>query len=391
MGLFEKIFGRKPKQPQGQYVGEYKLLNGYTPVFHRFDGSIYESELVRAAINAIAVQCGKLQVTIQGSAKPSLQTKLKRNPNEVQTWSQFMSRLATILYVHNTAFIVPVYDQYGETSGVYAVLPDRCEVVGYQQGKTVVPYLRYQFRWGETAAIELENVGIMTRFQYRNDLFGETNAALLPTMDLIAYQAQAIREGCAAGASYRFMAKLTNFAKPEDLRKERRRFTEENFSRDAEGGGLLLFPNTYSDIKQVEAKPFIIDAEQEKLIRESVFDYFGVNEDILQGKAYGDAWSAWYESSIEPFAIQCSEIMTKMLFSFREQANGAKVTITSNRLQYMTNADKLNVSAQMLDRGLMSRNEVREIWNLPPVDGGDEMVIRAEYVNVSERTEENDA
>lgn len=386
MGLFQKLFGNKP-EPKGQYVGEYKMLDGYKPVFHRFDGSIYESELVRAAINTIATQCGKLQVAIQGAAKPSLQVKLRRNPNELQTWSQFLSRLATILYVHNTAFIVPVYDIYGEVSGIYSVLPDRCEVVGFKDGKNVKPYLRYTFRWGETAAIELENVGIMTRFQYRHDLFGENNHALLPTMDLISMQDQGIKEGVKSAASYRFMAKMTNFTKAEDLRKERRRFTEENFSKDAEGGGLLLFPNTYSDIKQVETKPFIVDAEQEKLIRENVFNYFGVNEDVLQSKAYGDAWSAFYESVIEPFAIMFSEVCTKMLFTFREQAQGSRVTATSNRLQYMTNADKLNVSSQLLDRGIMSINDVREIWNLPPVDGGDERMIRAEYVNISERTE----
>lgn len=389
MGLFEKIFGKKP-EPQGQYVGEYKLLDGYKPVFHRWDGSIYESELVRAAINAIATQCGKLQVVIQGAAKPALQTKLRRAPNELQTWSQFMARLSTILYIHNTAFIVPVYDQYGEVSGIYPVLPDRCEVVGYKTKGTVVPYLRYTFRWNETAAIELENVGIMTRFQYRHDLFGETNHALIPTMDLISMQDQGIKEGLKNGASFRWVARTNNFIKTEDLKKERLRFSAANFSKDAEGGGLLLFPNTYSDIQQVKSNPFIVDADQSKLIRESVFDYFGVNEDVLQNKAYGDAWSAFYEGVIEPFAVQFSEVMTKMLFTFREQASGSRIVATANRLQYMTNADKLNVSAQMMDRGLMTRNEIREIWNLPPVDGGDEMMIRAEYVNANERTENDE-
>ena len=386
MGLFDKIFGKRP-EPRGTFQGEYKLLNGYTPVFHRYEGSIYESELVRAAINAIATQIGKLKVEVKGAAKPALQTKLRRGPNELHTWSQFMARLATILYVHNTAFIVPVYDRFGETSGVYAVLPDKCEVVQYGKDENAKPYLRYTFRWGEKAAIELENCGIMTRFQYRNDLFGENNHALVPTMDLISMQNQGINEGVKSAASYRFMAKLTNFAKAEDLRKERRRFTEENFSKDAEGGGLLLFPNTYSDIKQVETKPFIVDAEQEKLIRDNVYNYFGVNEDVLQNKAYGDAWAAFYEGVVEPFAIQFSEVMTKMLFTFREQASGSLVMATANRLQYMTNADKLNVSAQMLDRGIMSINEVRDIWNLTPVDNGDERMIRAEYVNLNERTE----
>lgn len=389
MGLFDKIFGKKT-EPKGQYMGEYRMLNGYTPAFHRFDGSIYESELVRAAINAIAVQCGKLKVEVIGSAKPALQTKLKKGPNELQTWSQFMARLATILYVHNTAFIVPVFDQYGEISGVFPVLPNNCEVVQYKVAGEIKPFLRYTFRWGEKAAIELDNCGIMVRHQYKDDLFGESNHALVPTMDLISMQDQGIKEGVKSAASYKFVAKLTNFAKAEDLKKERQRFTEENFGRDANGGGLLLFPNTYSDIKQVEAKPFIVDAEQEKLIRENVYNYFGVNEDVLQNKAYGDAWSAFYEGCIEPFAIQFSEVMTKMLFTFREQAAGAAVMATANRLQYLTNADKLNVSAQLLDRGIMSINDVRDIWNLPPVDGGDERMIRAEYVNITERVENNE-
>ena len=58
---------------------------------------------------------------------------------------------------------------------------------------------------------------------------------------------------------------------------------------------------------------------------------------------------------------------------------------TANRLQYMSNNDKLNVSAQLLDRGIMSINDVRDIWNLPPVEDGDARIIRGEYYNASER------
>ena len=389
MGLFDRLFGKKA-EPNGTYKGEYKMLNGYTPTFTRWNSNIYESEIVRAAINAIAVQCGKLKVTVTGSAKPSLQVKLRRGPNELQTWSQFMSRLATILYVHNTAFIVPLYDQFGEVSGVYTVLPSKCEVVQYEVDKVVKPYLRYTFKWGEKAAIELENCGIMTRFQYAHDLFGETNNALFPTMDLISMQDQGIKEGVKSAATYRFMAKLTNFAKAEDLRKERRRFTEENFAKDAEGGGLLLFPNTYSDIRQVETKPFVVDADSMSIINKSVYEYFGVNEDVLMNKAYGDAWAAFYEGCVEPFAIQFSEVMTKMLFTFREQAQGSEIYATANRLQFMTNADKLAYSTQMVDRGILSLNEAREILNLEPVDGGDVRIVRGEYVNTNERIENNE-
>lgn len=204
-------------------------------------------------------------------------------------------------------------------------------------------------------------------------------------MDLIHIQNQGIKEGVKSAASYRFMAQLSNFAKPIDLANERKRFTEENFSAEAEGGGLLLFPNTYSNIKQVDVKPWVVDADQMKVIRDGVFDYFGMNEDVLQGKAYGDAWTAYYETGIEPFAIQFSEVGTKMLFTFREQTQGNKITATANRLQYLSNSEKLNVSAQLLDRGIMSINDVRDIWNLPPVEGGDVRPIRGEYYNADEK------
>ena len=52
----------------------------------------------------------------------------------------------------------------------------------------------------------------------------------------------------------------------------------------------------------------------------------------------------------------------------------------------MSNADTLNVSAQMADRGLMTRNEIREIWNLPPLPApyGDQLPVRGEYYNVND-------
>ena len=385
MGLFEKIFGNRP-EPTGKYAGEFKMLTGYQPRFTSFGGSLYEQELVRAAIGARATHISKLKVETQGAARPALQSKLKHGPNTFQTWGQFLYRLSTILDVHNSAFIIPVYDQYGEPSGVYAPLPSRVEIVEYDTPSGAIPYLRYEFGWHEKAAIELAYCGIMTKYQYRHDLLGETNRALFPTMDLIHIQNQGIQEGVKSAATYRFMAQVGNFTKPEDLANERKRFTEENFASDADGGGLLLFPNTYNNIKQIDVKPWVVDSDQMKAIRDNVYEYFGVNEDVLQNKAYGDAWAAFYEGAIEPFAIQFSEVMTKMLFTLREQSQGNRVMATANRLQYMSNADKLQVSAQMADRGLMTRNEIREIWNLAPLPEpyGDQLPVRGEYYNVND-------
>lgn len=382
MGFFD-IFLKKAPKPKGEYKGEFKMLNGYEPKFTTWGGELYESELIRSAINARAVHISKLKFESSGAARPALQGKLQKAPNQFQTWSQFLYRLSTVLDVHNTAFIIPIYDKYGEPSGIFCPLPASVEVVQYND----TAFLRYDFRWGERAAIELEYCGILTKFQYRNDLLGENNHALFPTMDLIHIQNQGIQEAVKSSATYRFYAQVNNFTKSGDLAKERKRFSEENFSKEAEGGGLLLFPNTYSNINQVKSAPFTVAADEMQLIEKNVYQYFMVNEDVLQNKAYGDAWSAFYEGAIEPFAVQFSEVMTKMLFTLREQSQGNEIMLTANRLQYMSNADKLNVSSQMLDRGIFSLNDVREIWNLPPVEGGDIRIVRGEYWNADEKLE----
>lgn len=384
MGLFEKIFGRQEKIRANE---TFELLNGYVPAFTSWRGSIYEADLVRSAIDARARHSGKLKLTIQGSAKPKLATKLKQKPNEMQTWSQFLYLTSTILDVNNTCFIVPVIDRYGETTGIYPIIPQSWELVNT---KSDVIYIRFYFVDGRCAAFKLSEVGILTKFQYSSEFFGEDNRALIPAMELIHIQRQGIKEGVKNGASFRFMATLSNFSNDEDLKKERNRFAQEQMNG---GGGLLLFKNTYKDIKQIESKPFLVDEPQMKMINEKVNNYFGVNSDVLQNRAYGDAWSAFYEGAIEPFAIQLSDVMTKMLYTETEISHGAGIMFTSNRLQYMSTNDKLEVSAQLSDRGILNRDEVREIWNLPPLPNGEgeNYIIRGEYYNANEKINEGDS
>lgn len=378
LGLFDKIFNKK--EQERVYDSFFKTLNAYVPAFTNWQGSIYESELVRAAIDAKARHISKMSVRCEGSAKPELQTRLRVAPNEWQTWSQFLYRTATILEVNNTAFIVPIIDSYDNTTGIFTVLPDRCEIVQYKEQ----PFLRYYFSGGQTASIELERCGILTKYQYMSDFLGTDNRALNQTMQLIDIQNQGISEGVKAAATYRFMARVNNFSKAEDLKKERQRFSRENL--EGEGGGILLFPNTYADIKQIETKPFVVDADQMKVINTNVFNYYGVNEKIMQSSAGAEDLDAFYNGQLEPFAIQLAEVLTKMLYSRREQASGSHIVVTSDRLQYMSVASKTNLLQTMGDRGMLTVNEGRQLLNYAPIPGGDKMMpIRGEYYNAAEK------
>lgn len=384
MGLFDWLF-RPNKAKESEKALEahkvFQTLTAYQPHFTNWGGAIYESEIIRAAIDARARHISKLKIETIGTANPSLQSKLRQGPNQWQTWSQFLYRTSVILDVHNTAFIVPVFDDRMIITGMFSVLPTNVELIEHNNEL----WLRYRFANGQVGAVEFRKCAILTKHQYKSDFFGTDNHALSDTMKLIHVQNQGIEEAVKNSSTFRFMAQLNNFSKAEDLAKERERFTRENLSSEAEAGGFLLFPKTYTDIRQIDVKPYTVDSEQMEQIRENVFNYFGVNEDVLQNKAFGDAWSAFYEGAVEPFAIQFSEAVTKAMFSERERAQGSQIVATSNRLQYLSNKEKLDVSSQLLDRGIFSINDVREIWNLPPVADGDARIIRGEYYTTDDK------
>ena len=382
MSLFSDIFRPDRKQQNVVQGGQlFKTLTPYRPVFHTWQGSIYESELIRAAIYARARHISKLKFDSVGSAKPALQSKLKQGPNQWQTWPQFLSRTSVILDIHNTVFICPVKDKNLVTTGYFPVLPTRCKVVEYNDEL----WLRYEFSGGDIGAVRLDECVVLTQHQYKKDFFGETNTALDPTLKVIDLNKQGVEEAIKNGATFRFWAKMNNFTKDADLKKEADRFGSMAFGEDSDG--MLLFPNTYTDIHQYENKPYTVESAQMEQINRSVYNYFGVNEDVLQNKAYGDSWAAFYEGCVEVFAIALSDGLTKAMYTERERATGNQVFFTSNRLQYMSNADKLAVAAQLTDRGIFSINEAREVFNLSPVEGGDIRTIRGEYKNVNDLEE----
>ena len=381
MSLFDKVF-RPTKAKESEKAlhdaeGLFYTLRNYHPVFHDWHGKIYESEIVRAAIDARARHISKLKIEPYGTANPSLQAKLKLGMNQWQSNSQFLYRVSTILDVENTCFITPVFDADMRITGYYPVLPTRCEIVEYEGA----PWLRYKFSHGQTAAVKLEEVAIMTKHQYLDDFYGEKNHALDETMKLIHLQAEGIREAVTNSSTFRFMAQLSNFAKPEDLALEAKRFRENNLSARSESNGFLLFPNTYKDIRQIDVKPYTVDSGQMEMIQKNVCNYFGVNQAVLENSAKAEDLEAFYDGCVEPFAIQFSEVMTKAAFSERERAQGSGIRAASNRLQYMSTSAKVQMAKELGDRGAILIDEIRELFNYDPLPDGAGQVapIRGEY------------
>ena len=376
MGAFDFLF-KRPKI-KAEVKGYFQMLDGYTPVFTTFDGGVYEMELTRSCIHTFANHCSKMQPNVTGADVRGLHTILDGKPNPFMTTSQFLYKVATFYDTKNTCFIVPLLDEFDRPVGVYPVNPAQTELVDVN-GE---PWLRYRFKSGQWAAMELARCGVVSKFLYNSDIVGENNQALMPTLQLISTQNQGIKEGIKNSASFRFMATVANLTKKDDMKKERKNWVADNLGPDA--GGLALFPSTYTNVQQIQSQARIVDPEQMKLIEGRVYTYFGTNEKILRNEAVGDDWNAYYEGKIEPFAVQLAQVMTCMFYTPQERKRKNGIHWSANRLQYSTTQEKLQWSTQMFDRGMASLNMCMDVFNMPHVPDGDKRYIRKEYIEISQ-------
>ena len=380
MGLIDRIFGKR-KPADNKPLTTVQTFTAYSPVFTSWGGQLYESALVREAIYAKARHIMKLKFDMIGSAQRSLYNAVKVKPNPWSTWPDFLERCNNIYETENNLIVIPVLDDLGMTKGFWPVFPSGCEV----KEDNGDPFLVFQLQNGQRRAMELNRCMIMRKHQLKNDFFGENNAPLTPTMELINTFEQSIQEGVKNAATYRFMAQVTNYMFEEDLAKERKRFDKLNFA-PGEGGGLLLFNNNVTNIKQLEAAKSLVDEKQQEMIERNVWRYFGVSEEVIMNTATPEKLSTFFDGEVETFAIKMSDGMSGMIYTDRELVAGNKAMLTANRLQYMSIGDKVNVAQQLGDRGALMIDEIRELFNYAPLpDGaGQHAPIRGEYYMVDQ-------
>lgn len=377
--LLDMVFGMGPgrKRPGALSAPGFRTFTDLHPCFTSYSGKVYEQELTRAAIERFATACSKLKPEVRGNSKPAVCRMVATAPNKVMTWPRFLSRIGALYDSDGTAFVVPTLGMDGETvTGLFPLKCEYAEVVVFHDE----PWIVFHTATGEDPAIELAKVCILTKFQVGSDVFGEDNC-LDATLQLIHAQEQAQANAIRNGASIRFIGALNGMVRESDMVAKRKRFVEDNFGPE-NYGGLMLYDSTFTNIQQIEPTSYTIPETEMQRIQDNVCTYFGCSMDILQNHYTEDIWGAWYEGKVEPFAVQLGEGITRMCFTQREMRNN-KISFSSNRLEYASNASKRNMVRDMLDRGVFTLNEAREVLQLPPVPDGDVRVIRGEYVNAS--------
>ena len=380
-GIFERLF-KRTKEPVKTERAE--LLSTSTAVFTPWSGDAYSNDIYRAAVDAIARNAAKLKgshvIHYPDRNEIAKNSKLNRllqvQPNPYMTAYDLLYKLVTHYFLYNNAFAYLQKDDRGQITGIY---PLRALHVDFLADSNNELYCKFMFANSREVILPYVDIIHLRRNFNNNDLLGEPNTALAPALELAHTQNEGYISAIKSSANIRGILKFTQIMAPEKLKEEKERFINDYLSIANDGG--VVATDQKMEYQPIELKPAIIDDKQIRAIKTKIYDYLGISEAIVNSSYTEDQWAAFYESTLEPIAVQMSLEFTRKIFNEREQAFGNSIIFEANRLQFASNATKAELITNLLPMGILSINEAREILNLPSIDDGHKYIQSLNYVN----------
>ena len=379
-GLFEAVFGKRPTS--GSNLPAFRLLSSYDSSFTPFNGRAWDIGTVRSAVDAWARNAAKIQprhIRRAGGRRETVHDGLERilqtRPNPYMTAYAFYYRVAAQFVVYNNAFILPVFDG-GKLTALYPINASRVDLVEDMGGM----YARLTFATGSVYTVPYEHLVHLRRHYLDNDIFGDDNRPLLPALETADAFNQGMSKFAKLVSVIRGILEAPTVTKQEDLASRRDAFVRDNFSMEANGSGVIITDSKhkYTPIQQKETP---IPTGQLEFVRREIYDYFGMNEAIVQNKATPEEMDAFYRGQLVPFYMQLAQGLTNAIFTEREQSFGNEVLCEMDRIQFET-LDKRVEAAQFLTNiGALELDQVLEVFGFPPI-GGEEGKRRVQTLNM---------
>lgn len=378
--LFNIVFGKKIKETVGSYL---QLLSGYNAVYTDVK-NIYDSNIARECINTIATHAAKMlpkhvqkQNGITKQYKGEINYLLSVQPNPIMTTYDFLYKVTSILYSTNNVFIFINKDDKGMITGFYPLHPSNCTLFEYN-GEI---YIQFQFFDGNSYFMLYDDVIHLRRFFNNHDIYGESNEVLRGAIQTANVANEGMQNAIKTSTALKGVIKYTNaMLKDKDIKKNRDQFVEDFVKNMGDGSGIAGL-DAKADFKEINLKPLTLDKEQLSFVNNNIFDYFGISENIVRSKFTDEEWNAFYESVIEPLAIQMSNAFTIKIFGKQSIRSGHQIVFDVNRIKYAKTETKINLLKETAILGLYTVDEAREILDLPAI-GGEEGKKRLQTLNV---------
>lgn len=388
--LFKALFGNGESQPTQKSQTRLQLLNGYNPTY--IPVTFDNSNLVKTAINTIATHCSKLNPlhiqSIQGSTNPingNINRILNLQPNPLMTTTDFIYKVVYTLFEANNSFIFIKKDKAGMIEGFYPITAGKYELL---EDTSNTVWLRFKFVNGKTYTLPYTDVIHLRRFFHNHDIYGDDNQTLRRPVEVAGTAMQGIDNAVKTTSFLRGILKTTqSMLKEKDTLKLKDDFVRDFMNIENESGIAVL--DSKCDFTPINNTPISLSKDQLDYTKANIYDYFGINEKIIQSKFTSEEWNAFYESVIEPVAIAMGQAFTARIFSHKAIKEGHQIVFSTNRIRYAKTETKIQLIKETAVLGIITVDEAREVLDMPPL-GGEEGKKRIQTLNVVDATKAND-
>ena len=345
----------------------WREVGGYIARFSSFGNDIYSNDVVRACIRTLAEHTSKANVKVLRDNKPidaKLQKLIQYRPNVYMNGKDFLYKVRTLLEINNVVFIYIMRDDLGRCTGLYPMPSAQLEAVEVMGAL----YIKFSFPSGNIMTLSWEDLAVLRKDYNTSDIWGDDNGAILTSLDLLTTTNDGMANAIKSTANLRGTLKTTKaMLSPEDAKKQKDRFVEDYMGIKNSSGIAML--DATQEFKELNLNPQIANYKNVEELRNNIYRYFGLNEEIIMSKADAEQRESFYEAKIEPFLLALSLELSNKIYTSRERGYGNEIVFESNRMSYMSMSEKLALVA-MVDRGAMTPNEWRQALNLAPIDGG---------------------
>ena len=381
MSFLDRLFNRKTAVTTNRLITEPTGFSSF------YGGDAYANDVYREAVDAIARNAGKLKgshvIAYADQKRESGDGKINRllhvRPNPYMSAYDFLYKLVTHLFLYNNAFAYLDRDDRGNLKAIYPITANNVNVLSDAANNL---YCSFYLKSGREVILPYGDLVHLRRYFNDDDVLGADNSAIMPGLELAQTQNEGIINGIKAGASIRGILSFTQIMSASKLKEEKEAFVADYLSME-NGAGVVATDQKMS-YTPIESKPVILNADQAKEVKSKIYDYLGITEPIVNSSYTEDQYSAFYESTLEPIATALSQEFTAKLFNDREQAYGNSILFESGRLQFTSNATKVQLIKELMPMGLLTINQALEILNLPSVTDGDKRLQALNMIDAAQ-------
>ena len=372
------FFGNKK---QKIYENKLQLLSGYNPTYTNISDNIKDNIIAKECINAIATHCAKMMprhYEKNGQLKKGINGDInyivRCRPNPYMTVYQFLYKTVSLWLSQNNEYIYIDIDEEGYLRGLYPLNPLFCTLIEYENEI----WLKFQFINGNIYYAKYSRIIHLRDYYIDHDFYGDSNEVLMGAIETQTVTDDGIKNAIKISTSLRGIIKATNsMLKNKDVQEMRNNFVNDLLKSTAGIAGL----DSKMDFKEIDINPVLLNKDQLEMVNGNIYGYFMISPEIIKSKYTADEWNAFYESVLEPRAIQMGQAFTNAIFGDKAIKEGHCIEFSVNRIKYAKTDTKISLIKEAGSLGLITVDEGREILDLPAI-GGEEGNKRLQTLNV---------